>query len=220
MAKIKEIFTSVQGEGPFVGFNQTFVRFCRCNLACTYCDTDFTADSSTVDYSASHLANIVNSHKNIHSVSLTGGEPLMETDFLLEFLPLCEHKIYLETNATMCSEMEKIVNYVDFVSADIKLKSATGTEATFDLHDEFFRICSEKCLFAKIVFNQNISDDEIIRSCEIAKKYDIEIILQPQMNNSSFTDDLESIQKVFDKFLVHYQKVRLIPQMHKFLNVR
>ena len=39
--KIKEIFESIQGEGPFVGVNQLFLRFCGCNLNCNYCDTDF-----------------------------------------------------------------------------------------------------------------------------------------------------------------------------------
>ena len=38
---IKEIFTSIQGEGLYVGEKQIFVRFCKCNLACRYCDTDF-----------------------------------------------------------------------------------------------------------------------------------------------------------------------------------
>ena len=38
---IKEIFSSIQGEGPYVGEKHVFVRFCKCNLACKYCDTDF-----------------------------------------------------------------------------------------------------------------------------------------------------------------------------------
>ena len=46
IAKIKEVFTSIQGEGPFVGYKQLFVRFCGCNLSCKYCDTDYrTVDS-------------------------------------------------------------------------------------------------------------------------------------------------------------------------------
>ena len=50
--KIKEIFTSIQGEGTYVGEKQTFVRFCKCNLACKYCDTDFSAG---VEYSSFDL---------------------------------------------------------------------------------------------------------------------------------------------------------------------
>ncbi len=38
-APIREIFVSVQGEGPYVGYRQAFVRFPKCNLECLYCDT-------------------------------------------------------------------------------------------------------------------------------------------------------------------------------------
>ena len=61
IAKIKEFFTSIQGEGPFVGYKQLFVRFCGCNLSCKYCDTDYrTVDS--IEYTTEELANIVKLH--------------------------------------------------------------------------------------------------------------------------------------------------------------
>ena len=40
-AKIAEIFDSIQGEGPYIGYRQLFIRFCGCNLLCDYCDTEF-----------------------------------------------------------------------------------------------------------------------------------------------------------------------------------
>ena len=56
-AKIKEIFTSIQGEGPFIGHKQLFVRFCGCNLSCKYCDTDYrTVDSK--EYTIDELVGI------------------------------------------------------------------------------------------------------------------------------------------------------------------
>ena len=56
--KIKEIFASIQGEGIFVGVKQIFVRFCRCNLACKYCDTDFS--SNYKEYSVDELVDYIN----------------------------------------------------------------------------------------------------------------------------------------------------------------
>ena len=46
MVKVKEIFTSIQGEGPFVGYKQLFIRLCGCNLNCKYCDTDFSSENA------------------------------------------------------------------------------------------------------------------------------------------------------------------------------
>ena len=37
---IIEIFSSVQGEGRYVGCRQLFVRFEGCNINCQFCDTE------------------------------------------------------------------------------------------------------------------------------------------------------------------------------------
>ena len=124
--KIKEIFASIQGEGPYVGYKQLFVRFCNCNLKCNYCDTEFSANENFIEYCPVELAQEVNQYKDVHSISLTGGEPLLSVEFLKEFLPLVNKKIYLETNATLADKFLEIKPYVDIVSADIKLESATG----------------------------------------------------------------------------------------------
>ena len=41
--RINEIFYSLQGEGRNTGRAAVFVRFSGCNLACSFCDTDFRA---------------------------------------------------------------------------------------------------------------------------------------------------------------------------------
>ena len=41
MANLIEIFSSVQGEGKYVGCRQIFIRSAECNLNCAYCDTNF-----------------------------------------------------------------------------------------------------------------------------------------------------------------------------------
>ena len=87
-ARIKEIFESIQGEGPVIGYKQLFIRFCGCNLNCKYCDTDFEIKNS-VTYNPEKLAIKIISEFNlnkIHSISLTGGEPLLHTDFINKFI--------------------------------------------------------------------------------------------------------------------------------------
>lgn len=217
-ANVKEIFSSIQGEGPYIGYKQLFIRFCGCNLNCNYCDTDFDRSDST-EYTSSELLKLVNGYKDIHSISLTGGEPLLWAEFLNDFLPLTDKKIYLETNATLYNEFAKIKEYVDIVACDIKLKSATGRD-TFKLHEKFFEECKGIETFAKIVFNQNITDEEIYHCCELGKKYGIELILQPEMINDCLSISSEASALVLDKFLCNYKSVRLIPQVHKFLQLR
>lgn len=213
-ARIKEIFQSIQGEGPYIGYKQLFIRFCGCNLSCDYCDTEYDAQNST-GYSVEELVKIVNQSKNCHSVSLTGGEPLLHAGFLKEFLPLCPLPVYLETNATLAGELGEVIDYIDYVSADIKLPSSTGKESYWREHDEFFAKAVHKELFAKVVFDNNITEEEITNSCKLCAKYGIELILQPKTGG-----DKVVIENILEKFLEKYKKVRLIPQVHKYLEVR
>lgn len=217
--KIKEIFSSIQGEGPYIGYKQLFIRFCGCNLNCSYCDTDYKVEQSR-EYNIEELVEIINNNTDCHSVSLTGGEPLLNTGFLKEFLPKCPIPVYLETNATLAGEVKEIIDYIDYISADIKLPSCANCNEYWKEHDSFFKAVSHKDLFAKIVFDSNITDEEIENSCKLCAKYGIELILQPKMNGNNIGFSDEVIEIILDKFLSKYKKVRVIPQVHKFLNVK
>ena len=219
--KINEIFSSIQGEGLYVGYKQLFIRFCGCNLNCEYCDTEF---NQGVEYTLAELFEKITSEYDLstfHSISLTGGEPLASADFLAEFLHKINHitKIYLETNGTLADELSKVKPYIDIISADIKLKSSTGLD-TMSLHEKFFENCKGVETFAKIVFDNNITDGEITKCCELAQKYNLPLILQPKMVGNKMSVSSEFCSKILDKFLEQYHNVRLIPQVHKFLNVR
>lgn len=223
--KVKEFFVSIQGEGPYVGYKQLFIRFCECNLVCKYCDTEFRCGADTSEYSPQELFDAITALDltGIHSVSLTGGEPLLENSFLKEFLPLVREaglgKIYLETNATLSKKFSEIAQYIDIVSADIKLESATGIKGLNNRHDEFFAACSGVETYAKIVFDGEITDTEIQETAELAKKYELEVVLSPMMIGRKMSVDSEFITNVHNKYLHFYERVRVIPQVHKFLDV-
>lgn len=222
-AKIIEIFSSIQGEGSYVGVKQLFIRFCGCNLDCTYCDTSGGANEDYLEFSPEELKEYVEDFnlKSIHSISLTGGEPLLWADFLKEFLPMVKNKIYLETNSTLKYELEKVIDFIDIISADIKLPSASGIENSFAVHDEFFKMAKKynKEIFAKIVFDENILDDEINHCIKLAEKYNFLLILQPKTTDDELSFDKEKIMEVFNKFLAEYPNTRVIPQVHKILGV-
>ena len=219
MVKIREIFSSIQGEGPFIGYKQLFVRLCSCNLNCEYCDTEFDLANSK-EYSVQELLNIFEENKDCHSVSFTGGEPLISIEFLKSFLPYSTLPVYLETNATLYKNLAEIIEYIDYISADIKLPSSTGLKPLWDVHDEFFKLASEKVLFAKMVFGKTLSDFEIEKACELCKKYNIELVLQPKMLEKIPEVSSTEMESVLDKCLKLYKKTRLIPQVHKFLDVQ
>lgn len=219
--KINEIFNSIQGEGPVVGYKQLFIRFCGCNLNCAYCDTEF---SNGKEFTPQELFEEITNKYNLnsfHSISLTGGEPLLSVEFLKEFLPLVkgQTKVYLETNATLTQNLIEIKDYIDIISADIKLETATGLN-TFDKHENFLKQCNNIETFAKIVFDERITKEEILRCCKIGKNTGIELVLQPKMidNKMSITSDF--CNNILDEFTKNYSNCRLIPQVHKFLDVR
>ncbi len=218
---IKEIFKSIQGEGPYIGFEQIFIRFCKCNLHCDYCDTDYKTNIKS--YSIREIISEIESlnPKNIHSISLTGGEPLLDTEFLKEFLPKVDKKIYLETNGTLPNELKEIIDLIDIVSMDIKLASSAKVEDLTEKHKEFIKIAikNKKEIFLKVVFDANVNDKEIKTCIDLAKENNLQIILQPLMLKDKMKPTSEEIIQIFDKFIQKYENVRIIPQVHKFLQV-
>jgi len=82
-AKIAEVFESFQGEGIYAGVKQVFVRFFGCNLACIFCDTPL---KHFKEYSPNALKKEISRFSGYHSLCFTGGEPLLQADFLKGFL--------------------------------------------------------------------------------------------------------------------------------------
>jgi len=68
---VNEVFSSIQGEGIYVGTPMNFIRFCKCNLGCRWCDTSY---QKGVEMSIPCILKKLD--KRIPWVSLTGGEPL------------------------------------------------------------------------------------------------------------------------------------------------
>lgn len=231
-AFIKEIFESIQGEALYIGQKQIFIRFCGCNLCCDYCDTDFSKKENFIVHnfskeyknpvSTENLAKITGDFSS-DTISLTGGEPLLYADFLKEFLPLVNtKKIYLETNGTLPDNLEKIINYVEVISMDIKLSCATKQENQFENNRKFIEISKRhgKEVFAKIILNKKYDKKELLAAIDILKEFDIPLIIQPMdCKDKSIELEKKSIIELFNFVTQNYQNARLIPQMHKYLNL-
>lgn len=220
-AAINEIFDSIQGEGLYIGCRQVFVRFCGCNLLCDYCDTEFSGGDV---YTPETLVQKINEFplKSIHSISLTGGEPLLHYEFLKEFLPLVDSKTYLETNGVLYGPLAEVIDLIDIVSMDIKLDSSAKIGDLFNIHKKFLEIVksANKEVFAKIVFDDRIADFEINECAKLGETFDIPLILQPKTAGREIAVKKEKILEVFEKFTLKHPDTRLIGQVHKFYDIR
>lgn len=103
MYYINEIFCSVQGEGPRVGYPAVFVRFAGCNLACSFCDTNHcrVTQYTAVELYEAVVDTAVRIGSNIDCV-LTGGEPLLQLDEDIVYLLMeAGFTVTLETNGSV-----------------------------------------------------------------------------------------------------------------------
>ena len=134
--RIVEIFRSIQGEGPYAGVAQAFVRLFECNMHCVWCDTPQSIGDGKkefITYTPEELFKAIGPlTKNIHSVSITGGEPLIQVDFLKAFLTLLKkHKFttHLDTNGTLPENLRALLPLIDIIAMDMKLPSSTRQKA-------------------------------------------------------------------------------------------
>lgn len=103
---IREVFVSIQGEGPFSGEPAIFIRLAGCNLQCPFCDTDHESQVTEWDQMAlaDHVFGIIeNKYPNINLVVITGGEPFLQDFGELVVWLGCRHgiQIQIETNGTI-----------------------------------------------------------------------------------------------------------------------
>lgn len=240
---ISEIFSSIQGEGFLAGRRQIFIRLSDCNLDCTYCDTDHSRGETCRVESAPGSAEFIHPLQPLflddvlkivtewctavpgahHSISLTGGEPLLYADSLAGWLPELRRllPVHLETNGTMHLALEQVIGHVDYVSMDMKLPSTSGcTEHLWDLHREFLRAAHGRNASVKVVISNDTLCDEIEQVCSIIEAIDrmTPLFLQPLSGGGMGVDIcVAHILKLQETASARLPDVRVIPQMHRML---
>lgn len=125
--KVNEIFTSIDGEGTRAGLPVTFIRLCKCNMRCTYCDTAYAfTDEGAQDMTPSQIVEKVNKICASEYVTITGGEPLAydQTDVvaLIMTLIISGYKVNVETNGSIVPPIGS--NDSLFYTMDYKCKSS------------------------------------------------------------------------------------------------
>jgi 7-carboxy-7-deazaguanine synthase len=100
---VKEIFgPTLQGEGAHAGRACVFLRFAVCNLACTWCDTDFDAEGArrlSAEAITEELREV--DRHGCRLVIVTGGEPTLQWDApLADALRRAGFTVHMEANGT------------------------------------------------------------------------------------------------------------------------
>ncbi|MBC7961993.1 MAG: 7-carboxy-7-deazaguanine synthase QueE [Steroidobacteraceae bacterium] len=240
---VSELFSSIQGEGMLAGHRQVFVRLTECNLECRYCDTEFKKSDigrieskpgsacfcdipqpmplhAIKDIIADWQTQLPGAH---HSVSFTGGEPLLYADLLAIMFPEIRKiiPIHLETNGTMHLALAQLKQHVDFISMDMKLPSTAGcTDQLWDIHTLFLREAQGCEVSVKVVVGESTDMDEIDRVCDIIAMVDRDtpLFLQPlTLPDGSIGIKVPRLLCLQELASSRLPDVRVIPQMHKLL---
>ena len=100
---VREIFgPTLQGEGAHAGRPCVFLRFAACNLACTWCDTDFLPERSARITAAEITARLLELDRHASRLLIvTGGEPALQWDEpLARALRGAGFAVHMESNGT------------------------------------------------------------------------------------------------------------------------
>lgn len=158
-----------------------------------------------------------------HSVSLTGGEPLLRTAFIKELVPLLKgarHGIYLETNGTLPKELAKVIDLIDIVGMDFKLPSVSGLPPFWEEHKEFLKIASQKAVFVKVVAGADTTTAEIEAAASLIKEISAgaAMVIQPVSPAGGVRGAApERLLELQGQALNILTDVRVIPQTHKIM---
>lgn len=227
-AKILETFVSIQGEGKYAGVKQVFVRFFECNMHCAWCDTPHSIGDTTRRFDEQELNELAQkveaNYCGCHSVSITGGEPMLQTPFLKEFLPRLKQrgvKIYLETNGIFHDELNEIIDSVDIIAMDLKLPSSTKCKEYWLEHQAFLKNAIRKETFIKTVITGDTDTSDVRRAIDLVKEVDQDLLFILQPNYFEMKDGaMDKCLEFYETCCADLSNVRILPQTHKMMKVR
>jgi 7-carboxy-7-deazaguanine synthase len=250
-ANLIEVFSAIQGEGLNIGTRQIFIRLARCDLRCHFCDSshtwgvpktlrvektpglrDFEIYTNPVALQTLIEWVMCLNRPHLHdSISLTGGEPLLQGKFLQEFLPQVKEvtglPIYLETGGHLPIQLSQVLPNLDSVGMDMKLPSVSG-ETRWDAHRDFLQRCTDSQVevFVKLIVSRNTAVEDLQQAGELIADIDPAIIVylqpvtpieQPAEAVPIFPPTPRQVLAWQGLMKEWVQQVRVIPQTHKMI---
>jgi len=238
---IIEIFSSIQGEGKYVGCRQVFVRLEGCNLDCTYCDTENEVGGHahcmveeragthelipyenplSVEQVAEIVARLTGDVPH-HSLSITGGEPLLHVAFIKELAAHIDLPIFLETNGTLDKALTDCIDCISHISMDLKLPDVLSAPV-WDAHARFLKAACAVDIYVKVVVAAETRAEDVEHAAHLVAEIAPAtlLILQPVTPYGGCTAPtparLLELQRLA---LCHLPDVRIIPQTHRMMDL-
>ena len=206
--KVSEIFYSIEGEGIEIGKPEVFVRLSGCNLRCVWCDTKY-AWYNGKEMSVDEIIREIKRYP-CKNVSITGGEPLLQKDELLELIRKLKKMGYwvqINTNGTIFDK--EIFELVDLITMDCKCPSS-GMKSDLEVLKR-----TKKNFKDKVQFKFVISNEEDYKFAEKLVKNLLEdalsIVFQPEWKSVDFA------RKIVELVKSDGLNVRVIIQQQKIL---
>lgn len=203
---------SVESMGLVDGPGIRYVVFLQgCQLRCLYCHNPETWDinGKSQKISPQELVNKIVRFKsyfgNYGGVTFSGGEPLLQPNFLLECLKLCKQKnisTAIDTAGVGFGDYDQILEYTDLVILDIK---ATEEED-----------------YKKITGQPMVRFKNFLNDCQrLNKKLWLRQVIVPGINDNE--NNIEKL-KNFIKNIKNVEKVELLPYKtigaHKYKDLK
>ncbi len=246
---VSEIFSAIQGEAALVGERQVFVRLTGCNIRCSYCDQpealerrpgpcriETTAGRRDWAVLTSPLAvdRVVEAVGTLwaqvphHSVSLTGGEPLLQGAVAARLVGEFASRrwpVMLETNGTLVPPFRRLVRCLTYVSMDLKLPSVDGERVAPSVQAAFLAeaLASGTTTWVKVVVGPDTDVDEfdaaitMVAAASAASPDTVEIFLQPltPFGPATTAPTPTQVLDLHERALRIHPRVRVVPQTHK-----
>lgn len=191
MLQLSEIFYSIQGEGTWSGTPAVFVRLAGCNLACDFCDTDYSLKFlAPVD---EVVAMVRAEGGECPMVILTGGEPLAQADTpaLIEALRRDGRRVHIESNGTIHTELP------DDVWLCVSPKERVDPKM------------AQRANEAKLIVDERVPEEHLALFADKPI-----ILLQPEGNKR------KNVEIALEYAKAHPERFRLSLQTHKMIGVR
>jgi 7-carboxy-7-deazaguanine synthase len=189
--RVNEIFSSIQGEGTWIGRPVTFVRLAGCNLACPWCDTDYQKyEEMTIEEIADRL--------QYRNVVITGGEPLLQfiKPLIVELRMERGYVVAYETNGTLP------MVYTDWIVCSPKRQNGFAFDESQARPSEL-----------KYVVDRGFDAGSAIPE-HVRESYAFRIWLQPE------SGDMEANWRRCYELAMADSRLRVGLQLHKIMEVR